>query len=125
MANLHQWSRRASDEALTLFYEAIELDPRFAKTYVVAAYCHGGRLMTGYVAARSNGARSGQHLWAGAWTKRAPRWQSRARSDAPRFGDRESRAVSATRGFRQICRGPATGWTAGVIDSGRDESARQ
>jgi TolB-like protein len=51
-ATIHQWSRSASDEALTLVYKAIELDPRFAKAYALAAYCRARRLMTGYVADR-------------------------------------------------------------------------
>jgi TolB-like protein/class 3 adenylate cyclase len=49
IANLHQWGRRTTDEALTLFYNTIELDPRFAKAYALAAYCRARRLLAGYV----------------------------------------------------------------------------
>jgi TolB-like protein len=57
LQNLHQWSTKVSDEALTLFYNAIELDPKFAKAYALAAYCRGRRLMTGYVADREGESR--------------------------------------------------------------------
>jgi TolB-like protein/class 3 adenylate cyclase len=52
IGNLHQWSRRTIDEALTLFCNAIELDPRFAKAYALAAYCRARRLIAGHVADR-------------------------------------------------------------------------
>jgi tetratricopeptide (TPR) repeat protein len=38
MASLHQWTKESSDEALRLFYKAIELDPSFAAAYGMAAW---------------------------------------------------------------------------------------
>jgi TolB-like protein/class 3 adenylate cyclase len=38
MANLHQWTKESSDEALRQFYRAIELDPGFASAYGMAAW---------------------------------------------------------------------------------------
>jgi tetratricopeptide (TPR) repeat protein len=43
LAHVHQWSRQASDEALQLFYRAIELDPNFAAAYGMAARCFSMR----------------------------------------------------------------------------------
>ena len=37
MANLHQWTKESSDEALRQFRRAIELDPGFASAYGMAA----------------------------------------------------------------------------------------
>jgi hypothetical protein len=42
---------------------------------------------------------------------------SQVGSDALHFDGQGSFAASPTRGFRQIGGGPATGWTAGVIDT--------
>jgi hypothetical protein len=39
MASVHRWNRVATDEALQLFYKAIELDPNFASAYGMAAWC--------------------------------------------------------------------------------------
>jgi TolB-like protein len=38
-ASIHPWSREGHEEALRLFYRAIELDPRFASAYAMAAWC--------------------------------------------------------------------------------------
>ena len=38
MANLHQWTKESSDEALRQFHRAIELDPGFASAYGMAAW---------------------------------------------------------------------------------------
>jgi TolB-like protein/class 3 adenylate cyclase/Tfp pilus assembly protein PilF len=38
MANLHQWTKESSDEALRQFRRAIELDPGFASAYGMAAW---------------------------------------------------------------------------------------
>jgi tetratricopeptide (TPR) repeat protein len=45
LATLYRWSKRTTDEALKLFCNAIELDPRFAKAHAWAAYCRAIRLM--------------------------------------------------------------------------------
>jgi TolB-like protein len=52
MANFHQGNRRAIDEALSLLYRAIELDPRFASAYGVAASCHYWRKMNNWLGDR-------------------------------------------------------------------------
>src|SRR5262249_27460303 len=39
MASLHQWKKDDVQEALQLFYRAIELDPKFASAYGAAAQC--------------------------------------------------------------------------------------
>jgi TolB-like protein len=49
LANLHQLSRRSTDEALRLFCKAIEIDPTFASAYAMAAICHSRRLAYEYV----------------------------------------------------------------------------
>jgi TolB-like protein len=49
MASVHQWTRTANDEALRLFYKAIELDPRFAAAYGMAAWCYIWRKLNGWV----------------------------------------------------------------------------
>src|SRR5947209_8731025 len=38
MANVHQWTTTANDEALRLFYKAIEIDPKFASAYGMGAW---------------------------------------------------------------------------------------
>jgi TolB-like protein len=48
MANVHQWTRSATDEALRLFYKAIEIDPRFASAYGMAAWCYIWRKLNGW-----------------------------------------------------------------------------
>jgi len=50
MANLHRGTREAIDEALPLFYRAIELDPDFASAYGMAAWCHLWRKVNGWMA---------------------------------------------------------------------------
>jgi hypothetical protein len=39
MANLHNGTKEAINEALPLYYKAIELDPNFASAYAMAAWC--------------------------------------------------------------------------------------
>jgi TolB-like protein/class 3 adenylate cyclase len=39
VASLYRWTRDASDEALRLFYRAIDLDPEFGSAYGMAARC--------------------------------------------------------------------------------------
>ncbi|XIA65652.1 winged helix-turn-helix domain-containing protein [Bradyrhizobium sp. TZ2] len=48
MADLHQGTREAIDEALRLFEKAIELDPDFASAYGTAAWCHFWRKVNGW-----------------------------------------------------------------------------
>ena len=43
MATDHVWTREANDEALRLFYKAIEIDPDFASAYGMAAWCYSHR----------------------------------------------------------------------------------
>jgi len=50
MANLHRGSREAIDEALPLFYRAIELDPEFASAHGMAGWCHIWRKVNGWMA---------------------------------------------------------------------------
>lgn len=43
MANLHLWTREGSEEALSAFKRAIELDPNFATAFGMAARCYSQR----------------------------------------------------------------------------------
>ena len=52
MANLYQLNREAYDEALRLFYKAIELDPEFAQAYAMAAWCYAFRRLQGWTTDR-------------------------------------------------------------------------
>ena len=49
MWKFRQVSRSAIDEALPLFYEAIERDPEFASAYAMAAWCHSWRKLSRWV----------------------------------------------------------------------------
>jgi len=49
MAGIHQSSREANNEALQMFYRAIELDPNFASAYGMAARCYSQRKSAGWV----------------------------------------------------------------------------
>ena len=53
MAAFHQWTREGNDEALPLFYKAIELDPNFASAYGNASRCYGQRKSHGWVTDRT------------------------------------------------------------------------
>ncbi len=61
MASFYQRNREANDEALRLFYKAIEFDPDFATAYGMAAWCHAWRNLSGWMTDRvqevSEGAR--------------------------------------------------------------------
>ncbi|WP_372340913.1 winged helix-turn-helix domain-containing protein, partial [Pseudomonas aeruginosa] len=48
-AKLHTGTREAIEEALRLFYTAIELDPEFASAYGMAAWCHFWRKLNGWM----------------------------------------------------------------------------
>ena len=62
MANLHQGTREAIDEALPLFYKAIELDPDFASAYAMAAWCHFWRKVNGWMTDRAQEIAEGARL---------------------------------------------------------------
>jgi TolB-like protein len=49
MASYYKRTREAIDEALRLFYKAIELDPVFASAYGMAAWCYGWRKINGWM----------------------------------------------------------------------------
>jgi len=49
LANFYKWTREANEEALRLFYKAIELDPDFSAAYVAAAACFSRRKGSGWV----------------------------------------------------------------------------
>ena len=49
MANFHQGTRDAINEALPLFHKAIEFDPAFAAAYGMAAWCHFWRKINGWM----------------------------------------------------------------------------
>ena len=49
LAVMHRWSREANDEALPLFYKAIELDPNFAVAYAMASRCYARRKTAGWM----------------------------------------------------------------------------
>src|SRR5262249_48167783 len=48
LAALHQWTRKSNDDALPLFYKAIERDPDFAVAYGLAARCYIRRKANGW-----------------------------------------------------------------------------
>ncbi|MFK8328678.1 winged helix-turn-helix domain-containing protein [Pseudomonas sp. BJa5] len=48
-AKLHQGTFAAIDEALALFYKAIELDPEYASAYGMAAWCYFWRKINGWM----------------------------------------------------------------------------
>jgi TolB-like protein/Tfp pilus assembly protein PilF len=53
MAALHRWNRDANNEALRLFYRAIELDPEFASAHGMAARCYSQRKASGWMVDRA------------------------------------------------------------------------
>src|SRR5258708_7816150 len=46
-ALIHQWNTEGREEALRLFYRAIELDPDYGQTYAFATECHCWRKVDG------------------------------------------------------------------------------
>jgi len=52
IASVYQWTKEGMNEALRLFYRAIELDPDFASAYGMAVRCHGQRKAHGWTADR-------------------------------------------------------------------------
>ena len=49
LASVYKWTREGADEALSLFYRAIERDPDFAAAYGAAAMCFSRRTLSGWV----------------------------------------------------------------------------
>ncbi|WP_150806533.1 winged helix-turn-helix domain-containing tetratricopeptide repeat protein [Pseudomonas fluorescens] len=62
MAKLHSGTREAIEEALPLFYKAIELDPEFASAYGMAAWCHFWRKVNGWMTDRTREIAEGARL---------------------------------------------------------------
>ena len=52
LANLYKWTREGNEEALRLFYRAIECDPDFSSPYAAAASCISNRKASGWVTDR-------------------------------------------------------------------------
>lgn len=61
-AKLHSGAREAVEEALTLFYKAIELDPGFASAYGMAAWCYFWRKINGWMIDREKEIAEGARL---------------------------------------------------------------
>jgi adenylate cyclase len=49
IASAYQWTREATTEALRQYYKAIELDPKFAMAYALAASCYTWQKLNGWV----------------------------------------------------------------------------
>jgi TolB-like protein len=49
MANLHRGTRAAIEDALPLFYKAVQFDPTFASAHGMAAWCHFWRKVNGWM----------------------------------------------------------------------------
>jgi len=49
LANVYKWTREGNEEALRLFYRAVERDPDFAVAYAAAADCFSRRKSFGWV----------------------------------------------------------------------------
>lgn len=62
MAKLHNGTQEAIEEALPLFYKAIELDPEFASAYGMAAWCHFWRKLNGWMSDRAGEIAEGVRL---------------------------------------------------------------
>jgi TolB-like protein len=62
MANFHQGTRESVNEALPLFYKAIQLDPDFASAYAMAAWCHFWRKLNFWMTDRSKEITEGTRL---------------------------------------------------------------
>lgn len=61
-AKLHNGTREAVEQALSLFYTAIELDPEYASAYGMAAWCHFWRKLNGWMADRPREIAEGAQL---------------------------------------------------------------
>ena len=89
LANLRAKTREANNEALRLFYKAIELDPDFASAYGMAAWCY----------APAQGPTAG-------WSTRFKRLAEAARlaRRAVELGKDDAVALSTSRGRARLCR---------------------
>ena len=62
MASVNHWTRAANDEALRLFYKAVELDPEFGSAHGMAAWCYIWRKLNGWVIDRAQETSEGTRL---------------------------------------------------------------
>jgi TolB-like protein len=62
MPHLHRGTREAIDEALPLFYKAIQIDPEFASAHAMAAWCHFWRKINGWMTDRERDIAEGARL---------------------------------------------------------------
>ncbi len=62
MAHFHRRTREAIDEALPLFYKAIELDPEFASGFGMAGWCLFWRKINGWMVDRTREIAQGERL---------------------------------------------------------------
>jgi TolB-like protein len=62
MANFYQRTKAANNEALQLFYRAIELDPEFASAHAMAAWCLTWRKINGWMVDRDQEIAEGTRL---------------------------------------------------------------
>jgi TolB-like protein len=62
MAKLHSGTREAIEEALPMFYKAIDLDAEFASAYGMAAWCHFWRKLNGWMTDRTAETAEGTRL---------------------------------------------------------------
>jgi TolB-like protein/Flp pilus assembly protein TadD len=62
MPHLHRGTREAINEALPLFYKAIQLDREFASAHAMAAWCHFWRKINGWMTDRSQEIAEGVRL---------------------------------------------------------------
>ncbi len=62
MPHLHRGTREAIDEALPLFYKAIQLDREFASAHAMAAWCHFWRKINGWMIDRERESVEGARL---------------------------------------------------------------
>ncbi|MGA7807750.1 winged helix-turn-helix domain-containing tetratricopeptide repeat protein [Bradyrhizobium sp.] len=62
MPHLHRGTQAAIDEALPLFYKAIQLDQEFASAHAMAAWCHFWRRINGWMVDRERESAEGARL---------------------------------------------------------------
>ena len=61
-ANLNRGTRDATDEALSQFYQALQIDPDFASALAMAAWCHFWRKVNGWMTDRVQEVAEGARL---------------------------------------------------------------
>lgn len=62
MASVHLWTKEGNEDALAQFYKAIEIDPKFAAAYGLAARCYSQRKAGGWNAEARREAAEAQRL---------------------------------------------------------------